>query len=455
MAQQDTYNQTQYTHRQCYSEFDFNQLYKASHREKLQYYTKIPRPNADYQDALVIMRQSNSQRLLNALQSAQERLPQDAMVVVLALRQPDKLAEVASMLAYWLDSSAVPLNYLLDISLPERGVVLGGSEAKRLMQGIVGMGHLLLSADSSYAVRLVGYQLARLIQEFGSDLVLGILTRQAWIRLNEPGGVVEEGVVEEFVPSSAQRTLAMPKAVSSAATDDKPEIPKGCEYLVKGETVEADSSQFDRIRSPAVLSPDTKQIDYAFRGSAVSMPATVHTAIVKGEKIEIIAPNSGALAGRHIPSPEQVAAALGTVPAKQLETIKQMTINPVQNPDDAYWAQQYNMPDFSSGATGGNNGVTFYPSRGKWSQNSLDSTMIHESDHTYSQVLWANLAEKERWKNIVKSDKNTPSNYAEASVEEDFSESLVMYSLSKYTKCEETAKKIFPARYKQLDKLLQ
>jgi hypothetical protein len=100
--------------------------------------------------------------------------------------------------------------------------------------------------------------------------------------------------------------------------------------------------------------------------------------------------------------------------------------------------------------------VTFYPKSTPYSQEFTDSTMIHEGGHAYKQDLWSDSDKKKAWKDaIAKDNPNSPSKYADNSSSEDFSESLVMYSLSKGTKCEETAKKLYPNRYKLMDEMFQ
>jgi hypothetical protein len=86
-------------------------------------------------------------------------------------------------------------------------------------------------------------------------------------------------------------------------------------------------------------------------------------------------------------------------------------------------------------------------------QADVDHELIHEGGHTYSADLWDSSAKKDAWNDAIKKDARSPSTYADSAPTEDFSESLVMYSLSKGTPCEEYAKKLFRARYAELDKL--
>lgn len=72
----------------------------------------------------------------------------------------------------------------------------------------------------------------------------------------------------------------------------------------------------------------------------------------------------------------------------------------------------------------------------------------------YSKSIWPNDAAWQPWQNAMKADGRSPSTYADSSKDEDFSESLVMYQLSKGTPCEAPAKVLYPHRYAMLDNLL-
>lgn len=229
--------------------------------------------------------------------------------------------------------------------------------------------------------------------------------------------------------------------------------PKGCGYLDKPDTVEAPQSDFDRIRKPSTLDAGSP-VQFEFPGDTSASAATKYIAQVAGRKVPVYMPTS-VPAGQSVPSVQQIAAALGAVPAKQLDSVQQVVVSPNANPNDAYWAQQYNMPGFQSAATGGASGLTFYPQSHSWDQAFVDSTAIHEGGHAYSAALWSDPAVKAKWQAAIVSDDLAPSTYAEASPAEDFSESLVMYSLSKGTKCEAPARARYPERYKTLDAMFK
>ncbi len=242
-----------------------------------------------------------------------------------------------------------------------------------------------------------------------------------------------------------------PVGGATSSCSARPPIPKGCEYLDKPGTVESSKADFDRIRKTSNLT-GPKAVKHQFPGGAAPQDALEYEAEVGGRKVAIFEPKNKPM-GNNVPTAQQVANSLGVVPGKQLDSIKEAQVSPNQNPDDAYWEEAYNMPGFSSAATGGNNGVTFYPKKTPWTQEFTDSTMIHEGGHTYSRDLWKDPATMKGWDDAIKSDLSSPSRYADNSPGEDFSESLVMYSLSKGTPCEDTAKKLYPKRYETLDKM--
>lgn len=229
-------------------------------------------------------------------------------------------------------------------------------------------------------------------------------------------------------------------------------VPPPCAYLSKADTVEASKTDFDRIRKPATLSAP-KAIKHKFPGDTAEQDALEYEVEIDGKKKKLIMPKNAPPGKRKaLPTAQQVADAMGAVPGPQLDKMDQVEISPNPNPEDAYWAKEYNDPDFVSGATGGTSGVTFYPAD-SWSQESTDSTMIHEGGHAYSQGLWEDDKKKKAWEQAIADDGQSPSTYSDNASTEDFSESLVMYSLSKGTDCEATAKKLYPNRYAVLDDL--
>ena len=232
-------------------------------------------------------------------------------------------------------------------------------------------------------------------------------------------------------------------------------IPPECAYLKKQFRAEGTPANFDANRRKATIGA-AKKIKYTFPGAKAPVDATSTPVTIGGHTVDVIQAASGpAEKDTVLPSTNQIASSLGAVPANQYGYIKNVVASPDPNPADAYWAKQYNMPGFRSEATAGADGtVDWYPIP-KNVNMIPDETMIHESGHAYSKNIWPKDSDWKGWQDAMKSDARDPSDYAKSSKDEDFSESLVMYSMSKGTKCEATAKALYPARYKILDDLLQ
>lgn len=229
-------------------------------------------------------------------------------------------------------------------------------------------------------------------------------------------------------------------------------VPAGCEFLDQPFLVSGSKADFDKNRQPVTVGPKTTG-KYQFPGDTAPQDANFYTATINGQDIKIIEPVAGPVKGKFLPTVDQTAQSLAAVPPGQLATIQQVVLSPNPNPSDAYWAKEYNNPNFVSAATGGNGGVTHYPLDHQLTQDRLDSNTIHEGGHTYSQELWKDAKNKTEWENAIKADDQAPSQYAENAPTEDFSESLVMYSLAKGTPCEAVARSIYPNRFAVFDKL--
>lgn len=260
--------------------------------------------------------------------------------------------------------------------------------------------------------------------------------------------------------ATAAANAAFPAAATPAGSPIVPcpmaqiTIPPGCEYLTKAPVVEAPTADWNRIRKPATIGPP-RDVQHQFEGGAAPVAAISQTVTVDGRAVEVISPKAAMPAGKFLPTVRQAADALGTVPSKQLDKIHTVVLNDQDNPADAYWATQYHQPGFHSAATGGPDGVTFYPDSSAWTQDYMDGTAIHEGGHAFSSALWKDPATETAWKTAITADGRSVSDYADAAPTEDFSETLVTYSLAQGTPCEATARKLFPNRFAALDGLLK
>jgi hypothetical protein len=231
-------------------------------------------------------------------------------------------------------------------------------------------------------------------------------------------------------------------------------IPEKCKYLDKPYLITAPKANFDENRGTYSLSKPSRE-KHTFPGDTAPQDADVYTATVDGRNIKIITPATPP-AGKSVPTADELASSLATLPGKQLDSIHEVQASPNPNPSDSFWATQYNIPGFTSAATGGDGGVTYYPQNKSdyWNpQEEVDRVMNHEGAHTLAGDLWKDPDEKKAWADAVKKDPFSPSKYADSSIDEDFAESVAMYNLSKGTECEAIARKRYPERYKILDNL--
>ncbi len=244
-------------------------------------------------------------------------------------------------------------------------------------------------------------------------------------------------------------------ACPAASPPKEADIPAACAYLKKGHLVSGTEDQFSRNRKKAEVKKPGKAVTHTFPGDKAPQDATEYVATIDGKFIKIVMPVAAPTEpGTVLPSVDAVARGLGAVPGAQLATIKTVEVSPNRNPSDAYWATTYATPGFRSAAVGGNGGVTMFPTTTALDQARIDSNLIHEGGHTYQSEIWKVAATKKTWTDAIKCDPLSPSRYADSSIDEDMSESLVMYSLSKGTVCEAVAKKMFPNRYAELDRLM-
>ena len=193
--------------------------------------------------------------------------------------------------------------------------------------------------------------------------------------------------------------------------------------------------------------------------------------------------NIGQTINRTIPD---IAAVRAATPKNAPTFTRQIVFSLKTNPQDAYWAKKYNMPDFRSGATGGRFSVFSYSGR------RVDiGSLAHEYGHALDQSLTfgsGRIAETSLWKDAAQLDiavsnavegrfkfgleiMRTPrfgqkyvSSYATESNSplEDFADSVALYledrRLGGITLDSQTGKKIrfkdaFPNRAKILDEL--
>jgi hypothetical protein len=182
----------------------------------------------------------------------------------------------------------------------------------------------------------------------------------------------------------------------------------------------------------------------------------------KTSTIKVIEPEGGTIgktSGR-LPTVDEVGAALAKLPPEVRAGIKQVVLNPVENPDDAYWRQQpgFDADHVSAMTANARTGtVNVFPVQNSYQPQSMATTFAHEVGHfvhrgngqrsDFNHPAW------DPWKQAIASDKSAASKYAKNNPAEDFAESYALYSMSKGTPAHDAYRKIMPERFKLLDQM--
>lgn len=204
------------------------------------------------------------------------------------------------------------------------------------------------------------------------------------------------------------------------------------------------------------LSDPRAQEDYKFRG--VTAKALIYTITFEdGVSFPIIAP-AAPDEKMHYHSVAEAAKAVSHIAKPSRERISSILLNAVENPDDAYWAAQYNRPDFHSYMTAGPSGqITIYPDDSKDvpKLDTLKNLMVHETGHTWSYQKWGTDKTKGGWvdwKAAMDKDGTYLSEYAKASIAEDVAETVQAYASSEGHRRHEHFRKRVPNRFAVLDR---
>jgi len=152
---------------------------------------------------------------------------------------------------------------------------------------------------------------------------------------------------------------------------------------------------------------------------------------------------------------DEVASGLVALEPQSRERIERVDVNAGQNPADAYWEQEYNMPGFRSYMTAGVEGiVSIYPTDGAQSQSALDGGLQHEVGHIVSKQEFGDTdAGWAEWEAAMEADGQSVSDYADASRDEDFAETYKLYMSVIGTPEEAAAREQFPERFAILDEM--
>jgi hypothetical protein len=239
----------------------------------------------------------------------------------------------------------------------------------------------------------------------------------------------------------------------------------GLAYVVSGTMT---SGEFDSRRKPYTVTGPEEVKNHTFQSGKAD--ADKYIVEVDGKKVPVyIAKGQDASLAYH--TIEEVAKGLASLPKASIDKVKSVLVDGKQNPDDAYWAKEYNTPGFRSYMTAGADGnISIYPQTGKQSQESIDASLIHETGHTLSKQkmgedggsfignVWRSITGQQKWSEwdaAAKKDGVYASQYAKNSRDEDFAETLTLYMKVKGTPQEAEIRAIMPERFKFLDTMLK
>ena len=258
--------------------------------------------------------------------------------------------------------------------------------------------------------------------------------------------------------SEAARNALRPKF---AGLDAKPEAEQVA--TLEGIVGAKDATPYladERVESEPArvsVSAPAERAGYAFSGGAAD--ALVYTATyTDGVTLEIVAPKAPDPA-LHQHSVTEAADAARYVPTKSRAVIKTVLLNTQVNPDDAYWAVEYNTPDFHSYMTAGASGVvTIYPDKvTQPDANGMRGSMIHETGHTWSYQQWGNDTAQGKWlvwKDAAAKDRVSVSGYAMNDIAEDVAETVRVYGSTKGKPKYDEYKAMIPNRLTILEREL-
>lgn len=237
---------------------------------------------------------------------------------------------------------------------------------------------------------------------------------------------------------AAQQATALAALIS---TEDA--MPRLADEPVSGELV------------PYDLEGPTDQPAYAFRG--ITADAEVWTArYIDNVLFPIVAPKAPQ-AGYHFHTVEQVAEAAARVPTDTRSVITRVLLNPVENPQNDYWAAEYEEADFTAYMSAGARGVVaIFPSTDSApDEGAMPGSITHETGHAWSLRTWGKDTTQGKWiewQAAMDSDKAAVSGYAHEAIVEDVAETIRVYVSTRGTPAFDEYRSIVPHRFAMLDR---
>jgi hypothetical protein len=148
---------------------------------------------------------------------------------------------------------------------------------------------------------------------------------------------------------------------------------------------------------------------------------------------------------------------LRRLPPEVLVGLKTIVINPVRNPADAYFAQKFGMPDFTSAMTAhaDTRAVTVYPGT---SIAKAVQDFCHEVGHLVSIDVFGSISDNggpgwAAWTQAAANDPLACSQYGLKASHEDFAETFSLYTSTKGTARHDAYRALMPHRFALLDQI--
>ncbi len=208
---------------------------------------------------------------------------------------------------------------------------------------------------------------------------------------------------------------------------------------------------------PAVTRGATRVVD-AFEFHGATARAEVFDVVVEGQTITVAAPADGHFTPPVQHSFDDVVRTLAALPEASRKQITSVHLNPVANPDDAFWAQTYGIPEAVSYMTcGAEGGVTIYPANAAQPAETMAVSMIHETGHAWSMKAWGDAGTGpgwDAWSKAIETDVVRVSTYGNSSLLEDAAETTALYLWAKGTPHFDEYRALYPARFAILDREL-
>ena len=148
---------------------------------------------------------------------------------------------------------------------------------------------------------------------------------------------------------------------------------------------------------------------------------------------------------------------MSAVPESLLKHLERVVLNPVVNPADAQYAQDFGRSEFKSAAEVANDGVVWiFPAQSPETGRNLTGILIHELGHVLSKAHYGTELTTPAWQEWIanaRADAFTSSAYANSSWYEDFAEGLALYEAVKGTRQERVQRQNMENRFRLIDQM--